>query len=194
MTENGVNQPFIVNWPGRVPAGVETDALVDFSDLLPTFADLGNASLPKDFHFDGKSFIDVILGYKTKSNRDWILTMGSLPARLNYKRATNLHKFRDRALRDENYKVFVDTLGQISHVYNLTIDAEEKENLIHSNSKKIKPIIKKFKAIISNFPPEDAQPNYTKLSNSIYDINPEILNKRAEKWRKRSNHAPMFEH
>jgi ribosomal protein S20 len=90
--------------------------------------------------------------------------------------------------------VFVDTLGQISHVYNLTIDAEKKENLIHSNSKKIKTIIKKFKAIISNFPAEDAQPNYTKLSNSIYDINTEILNKRAEKWRKRSNHAPMFEH
>ena len=194
MTENGVNQPFIVNWPGRVPAGVETDALVDFSDLLPTFADLGNASLPKDFHFDGKSFIDVILGYKTKSNRDWILTMGSLPARLNYKRATNLHKFRDRALRDRNYKVFVDTLGQISHVYNLTIDVEEKENLINSNSKEIKTVLNKFKTIISNFPREDAQPNYTKLSHSINDINPEVLNEKAEKWRKRSNHAPLVEY
>jgi len=194
LTENGVNQPFIVNWPGRVPAGIESDALVDFSDLLPTFTDLGNASLPKDFHFDGKSFKDVILGYKTKSDRDWILTMGSRAARLDYNRATNVHKFRDRALRDRNYKVFVDTLGQISHVYNLRIDAEEKENLINSNSKKIKSILKKFKAIISNFPPEDAQPKYTKLSNSIYDINPETLNQRAEKSRKRSNHAPMFEY
>ena len=194
LTENGVNQPFIVNWPGRVPAGVETDALVDFSDLLPTFADLGNASLPKDFHFDGKSFKDVILGYKTKSDRDWILTMGSLAARLDYKRATNLHKFRDRALRDRKYKVFVDTLGQISHVYNLTIDAEEKENLINSNSKEIKTVLNKFKTIISNFPREDAQPNYTKLSHSIYDINPEALNEKAEKWRKRSNHAPLVEY
>ena len=117
-----------------------------------------------------------------------------MPARLNYKRATNVHNFRDRALRDENYKVFVDTLGQISHAYNLTIDAEEKENLLHSNSKKIKPIIEKFKAIISKFPAEDAQPNYAKLSNSIYDINPEILNEKAEKWRKRSNHAPVAEY
>lgn len=194
LTENGVNQPFIVNWPGRVTPGVETDALVDFSDLLPTFADLGNASLPKDFHIDGKSFKDVILGYKTKSDREWILTMGSLPGKLNNKRAINLHKFRDRALRDENYKVFVDTLGKISHAYNITIDIEEKENLVHSNSKKVIKILKKFKKIISGFPSEDAQPNYTKLSNSIYDISPETLNEKAEKWRKRSNHAPLFEY
>ena len=90
--------------------------------------------------------------------------------------------------------MFVDTLGQISHVYNLTIDAEEKENLINSNSKKIKTILKKFKTIISNFPREDAQPNYTKLSNSIYDISPETLNKRAEKSRKWPNHAPLVEY
>ena len=52
----------------------------------------------------------------------------------------------------------------------------------------------KFKTIISNFPREDAQPSYTKLSHSIYDINPEALNEKAEKWRKRSNHAPLVEY
>ena len=44
--EGGVCQPFIVNCPGRVPAGAETDALTDFSDLLPTFADLAGAEVP----------------------------------------------------------------------------------------------------------------------------------------------------
>ena len=194
LTENGVNEPFIVNWPGKVPAGVETDALVDFSDLLPTFVDLGEASLPKDFHFDGKSFKDVILGNKKKSDRDWILTMGSLTARLDNDRANDLHKFRDRALRDENYKVFVDTLKQISHIYKITTDIEEKENLINSTSEEVKNTLVKFQKIIDGLPTEDAQPNYTKLNNSIYDIDPEILNLKAEKGRKRSNHAPVTKH
>jgi hypothetical protein len=66
--------------------------------------------------------------------------------------------------------------------------------LVYSNSKKVKKIQKKFKKIISGFPSEDAQPNYTKLSNSIYDISPETLNEKAKKLRKRSNHAPMVEY
>jgi arylsulfatase A-like enzyme len=44
--EGGVCEPFIVNCPGIVAAGAETDALTDFSDLLPTFAELGGAPLP----------------------------------------------------------------------------------------------------------------------------------------------------
>ncbi|KPJ68695.1 MAG: N-acetylgalactosamine 6-sulfate sulfatase, partial [Planctomycetes bacterium DG_20] len=47
LGEPGVCAPFIVNCPGLVSAGVKTDALTDFTDLLPTFAELGGAALPK---------------------------------------------------------------------------------------------------------------------------------------------------
>ena len=40
-TENGINAPFIVSCPGIVPQGKTTDALVDFTDMLPIFAELG---------------------------------------------------------------------------------------------------------------------------------------------------------
>ena len=40
LSENGVNTPFVVNAPGIVPKGKVSDALIDFSDLLPTFCDL----------------------------------------------------------------------------------------------------------------------------------------------------------
>ena len=40
MVEAGTAMPFIVNGPGLVPEGVVTNALTDFTDLLPTLADL----------------------------------------------------------------------------------------------------------------------------------------------------------
>ena len=40
LSENGVNAPFIINAPGIVPEGITSDALIDFSDLLPTLCDL----------------------------------------------------------------------------------------------------------------------------------------------------------
>ena len=44
--EAGVNAPYIANWPGTIPAGIQTNALTDFSDLLPTFVELGCGNLP----------------------------------------------------------------------------------------------------------------------------------------------------
>ena len=190
LTENGVNEPFIVNWPEKVPSGVQTDALIDFSDLLPTFADLGGASLPKDYQYDGKSFKNLILGKQNKSDRDWILTMGSLAARIDNGRVSNVHTFRDRALRDETYKVFVDTLQQITEIYDLKADVEEVNNLIQSKSEDVQNALVKFRNIVDALPSEDKQPIYTKLSGSLFDISPMELNKKAEKGRRRSNHSP----
>ena len=52
-TENGVNAPFIVNWPGHVPEGVTSDALVDFTDMLPTFADFADGKMEEAHTCDG---------------------------------------------------------------------------------------------------------------------------------------------
>jgi len=191
LTENGVNEPFIVNWPGKVPSGVQTDALIDFSDLLPTFADLGGATVPETHDYDGKSFKNLILGNQDDSDRDWILTMGSLAARIDNGRVNNVHAFRDRALRDDSYKVFVDTLQHITEIYDLKTDVEEVNNLIHSESKDVQNALVKFQNIVETLPSKDNQPNYTKLSGSLYDISPEELNKKAEKGRRRSNHSPI---
>ena len=190
LTENGVNEPFIVNWPKKISKGVVTDALIDFSDLLPTFADLGGAELPKEYLFDGKSFKNLILGKQEKSNRDWILTMGSHPAKIKNGKVVNVYKFRDRALKDKNYKVFVDTLQQVTEIYDLKKDIEEVNNLINSTSKEVQKAVQKFQKVVNQFPSEDANPTYKKLTNSLYDIPPNDLHKKAETAKKRANHSP----
>lgn len=52
--EGGLRVPFIVRAPGRVPAGVEDDALTATIDLLPTLAALAGGQVPKDRVIDGR--------------------------------------------------------------------------------------------------------------------------------------------
>lgn len=69
-TERGSHVPLIVNAPGIVPAGIESDDLIDFSDVLPTLAEIAGARLP-DVELDGRSFWPQCQG-KKGNPRDWI--------------------------------------------------------------------------------------------------------------------------
>lgn len=71
LTDRGTHVPFIVNWQGRTPAGKICTDLIDFSDFMPTLAELAGASLPADRKIDGHSFMNQILGQK-EAGRKWI--------------------------------------------------------------------------------------------------------------------------
>ena len=61
LTDWGTRVPMIANWPGKIPAGSRSDALIDFADFVPTFAELGQAPLERlvgDAVLDGRSFLD----------------------------------------------------------------------------------------------------------------------------------------
>lgn len=72
--EKGPLVPMIVNGPGIVKAIDPCDALIDFSDVLPTLADLAGATLPDDYVIDGRSFAPVLRGQK-RSTREWIFSV-----------------------------------------------------------------------------------------------------------------------
>lgn len=73
LTNAGTHVPLIASWPGHVPAGTVSDALIDFSDLLPTLAELADASPPPDRPIDGVSFVPQLLG-SDEPHRPWIYT------------------------------------------------------------------------------------------------------------------------
>ena len=62
MYEGGMRVPFIVNWPGKVPAGKEPANLIYFPDVMPTLADYAGAALPQGV--DGISLRDLWSGKK----------------------------------------------------------------------------------------------------------------------------------
>ncbi len=71
MLEGGSRVPLIANWKGVAPAGRVLKDLVDFSDILPTFAEVAGAKLPQGVIIDGHSFAPQLLGQKGQP-REWI--------------------------------------------------------------------------------------------------------------------------
>lgn len=60
-SEGAMRMPCVIRWPGRVPAGRVCDELCSTIDLLPTFAGLAGASLPK-LPIDGRDIRSLLFG------------------------------------------------------------------------------------------------------------------------------------
>lgn len=185
LTENGINAPFIVVTPDK--QHFETDALVDFTDVLPTLLDLAGVENKLAFKKDGHSFAEVLKGTAKKSKRDWILSMGGLPARINEKGyMENSHGFRDRVLRNENYKVYVDSSQNIERLYDMKTDPYETQNLIDDAT--LQAIISEFETVLEKeIPNKDNSPRYVKTKGLPTDVNPEFLNKAVKRQKHRKN-------
>ncbi len=176
LTENGPRQPFIVNGPGIVPAGKTTDALTDFTDLMPTFVELAGAELPAGVTLDGKSIAPVILGKDSEGPRDWMLAMGFGPARLDDKGVRPVKDFNDRVVRDKRYKIHVLD-GEVAKLYDLQADPGELNNLIGSSKKEHVAAKKKLTAVVDGFPKTDGRPRYDPLPPQPWDITREANEK-----------------
>ena len=70
-TDAGTHVPLIAQWKGRIPAGKVNPDLIDFTDVLPTLAEVSGATLPAGITVDGRSFAPQLRGQKGKP-RDWI--------------------------------------------------------------------------------------------------------------------------
>jgi arylsulfatase A-like enzyme len=68
--DGGSKVPFIARWPKKIAAKRESSELLSTLDLLPTFAKLAGAKLPKDRKIDGKDATAFLLGKSEKSPRD----------------------------------------------------------------------------------------------------------------------------
>jgi arylsulfatase A-like enzyme len=80
--EGGHRVPFLVRWPGTVPAGTVSDALVSQVDLLPTFAAAAGAAVPTDAVVDGVSQLDEFTGKATEPARDTLIISPNSPKHL----------------------------------------------------------------------------------------------------------------
>jgi len=167
--EAGVNTPFIVNCPGRGPAGVETDALVDLTDMLPTFVELGGGKIPEDLIIDGHSIAPLILGKTNDSSRKWIMSMGSGSSTLDRKGVRGRKSFSPRVLRDKRFKVWVGQDKKIERLHELTKDSEEEINLINSTALDDKQALAKFQQVVDSLPANDARPLYEPRAVNEWD-------------------------
>lgn len=65
LWEGGVRIPFMMMWPGHLPAGKTYDQPVISLDILPTAVSLAGGKLPMDRKIDGVNLLPYLQGKKT---------------------------------------------------------------------------------------------------------------------------------
>jgi len=68
--EGSLRVPFIVRWPGRIPASRVSNEIVHEVDTFTTLANVARAQIPQDRAIDGVDQMDFLLGKSEKSNRE----------------------------------------------------------------------------------------------------------------------------
>jgi arylsulfatase A-like enzyme len=71
--EGGYRVPFIARWPGRIPAGHESQELGITMDLFATVLKACNISLPSDHEIDGADLMPILTSKTAKSPHEVVL-------------------------------------------------------------------------------------------------------------------------
>jgi arylsulfatase A-like enzyme len=114
--EDLVRLPFIVRWPGQVPAGQVSSALQSLVDLAPTFLEAADA--PISGAMQGRSQLDVWRGQAALA-RDHVLVE-------NRHQPTAVHL---RTYIDGRYKLTVYRNAPYGELFDLQDDPDERHNL-----------------------------------------------------------------
>ena len=156
MTEPGLDVPLIFNGPGLVPPGRVSDALVDCSDLFPTFAELAGAKLPEGVKIDGRSFADLVGGVPSaRARRQWIFAQYA---------AT-------RVVRGARYKLY-----SAGPLYDLVSDPLEQHDLAESRDEQAVAARQRLQAVLDGLP-ADAKLPFEPRSQSAFRLRGETKTK-----------------
>ena len=177
--ESGICEPFIASWPGVVRANHSSNALIDFTDIFPTFLSLAGKPLANEIQvegvnqiIDGQSFADVLLENRAASNRKWILSMGGgNHAKRTEQGVENQYKFRDRVLRNERFKLLIGPDRQAVGLFDLQQDPLEKENQLGGElTDSAREALDYLLEVAADFPAQDADPRYIPNPEQSWDV------------------------
>ena len=118
LYEGGIHVPMIAMWPGKVPAGTQTDHLSAFWDVLPTVAEMSGQPAPVGI--DGVSFLPTLLGEEGQVEHDYLYW--------------EFHERRGRvALRQGQWKAVRNEVSKDAdsplELYDLSADPTETANV-----------------------------------------------------------------
>jgi len=129
--EGGYRLPCIVRWPGKVPAGRESDAIFATIDFMPTFAALTGLDVPNDRVIDGINQVPLLLG-RRNTGRDhfYFQKAGVRQGRWKFLKANAF--FHGYAVDDSRPKK--------DELYDLQADIGERKNVAEAHPEKVEEL------------------------------------------------------
>ncbi|WP_373515285.1 sulfatase [Persicitalea sp.] len=135
LYEGGIRMPFIVRYPGKVPAGrVNEDAVMVAMDLLPTFCKMTNSPVPNPERMDGVDVSDAWFGKKFVRKQPIFWEYGRNHQSFIY--PPNAEDVSPNlTMRLGHWKLLLNDNGTDAQLYDLEKDALEEQNVAAHNPK-----------------------------------------------------------
>jgi arylsulfatase len=134
--EGGIRVPFIVRWPGKIPAGGTRDEIVHGIDLFPTLASITGARVPDDRPIDGVDQSAFFLGQTDKSKREGILIWCADRLQAAKWRNFKVHFYKQETMMSPPIKLGIPLL------FNLYTNPREDEEKMATGTWIIGPALK----------------------------------------------------
>lgn len=147
--EGALRVPFILRWPGRVPARVSNE-IVHVTDIYTTLAKIGGATLPDDRPIDGVDQSDFFLGKSEKSAREGFVYYIKDELRAAKWRDWKMHMVWEA--EPNTGPLHLET----PWVFNLTQDPKEQTDVGTQNSwvrRPLRVLIQDFQQSLKQHPP-----------------------------------------
>jgi len=132
MYEGGLRVPFMLQWPGTIPAGTIYDRPVITTDIFPTTLAAAGMALPKGSQLDGINILPYIMGKAAGDPHD-VLYWRQGPK---------------GALRKEDYKL-VKMAANNWQLFDLSSDLSEENNLSQQKPELTKSLIQEWERLDS---------------------------------------------
>ena len=148
--EASLRTPFIIRWPGKVPAGRANNEIVHIVDLFTTLARAGGADVPRDRPIDGIDQLDFFLGKQEKSNREGFPAYVADRLTAVKWRNWKMHLIKQDGMYD------IPQTYPLPRIVNLLNDRKEERDVAAYNTWVADPMLKiigDFAASLKKYPP-----------------------------------------
>jgi len=131
LYEGGTRMPFIISWPGHIPAGtIDESSVISGVDMLPTLAKLGHVPLPEIYQGDGVDKSQVLLGKPAARHQDLFWEYGRNNIAFKYPEGKD--KSPNLAVRSGDWKLIMNNDGTDIQLFNIKKDKYETMNVAGS--------------------------------------------------------------
>ncbi|MFT3713120.1 MAG: sulfatase [Archangium sp.] len=113
LFEGGIRVPFVMRWPGKIPAGMRYAEPINSTDVLATIAAATGLPLPDDRTYDGVDLLPYLRGEITNAPHDALFWRAGYTS----------------AIRSGSLKLIRDRLSNTTALFDLATDPGEHHDL-----------------------------------------------------------------